>query len=85
MNTQGTKRQVIGKVVSDKMDKTAVVQVERYVKHPVYHKYVRRRKNFAAHDEANNCRIGDTVIITENRPLSKTKHWRVSAIVEKAV
>ena len=79
------KRQVIGTVVSDKMDKTVVVRVERLVKHGLYHKYIRRRSNFAAHDSENSCRIGDKVLITESRPLSRTKRWRVSKIVEKAV
>ncbi len=83
--TRGTKRQVTGMVVSDKMDKTVVVQVERLVKHGLYKKYVRRRSNFAAHDEANACKIGDRVLITESRPLSRTKKWRVSRIIEKAV
>ncbi len=76
---------MIGTVVSDKMDKTIVVLVERLVKHRLYLKYIRRRAKFAAHDEGNNCRIGDKVMITESRPLSKTKRWRVSEIVEKAV
>jgi small subunit ribosomal protein S17 len=84
-NTRGTKRQVTGVVVSDKMDKTVVVQVERLVKHGLYKKYIRRRANFAAHDEANACGIGDRVLITESRPLSRTKKWRVSRIIEKAV
>ncbi len=79
------KRQVAGIVVSDKMDKTVVVQVERLVKHRLYKKYIRRRNKFAAHDENNSCGIGDKVLITESRPLSKTKKWRVSQIVEKAV
>jgi len=83
--TRGTKRQVTGVVVSDKMDKTVVVQVERLVKHGLYKKYIRRRANFAAHDEANACGIGDRVLITESRPLSRTKKWRVSRIIEKAV
>jgi small subunit ribosomal protein S17 len=72
-------------VVSDKMDKTVVVQVERLVKHGLYKKYVRRRARFAAHDESNACKIGDRVLITESRPLSRTKKWRVSRIIEKAV
>jgi small subunit ribosomal protein S17 len=76
---------VTGVVVSDKMDKTVVVQVERLVKHGLYKKYIRRRANFAAHDEANACGIGDRVLITESRPLSRTKKWRVSRIIEKAV
>lgn len=85
MKTREMKRQVVGTVVSDKMDKTVVVQVERLVKHRFYKKYIRRRNKFAAHDENNSCGIGDKVLITESRPLSKTKKWRVSQIVEKAV
>lgn len=85
MKERGTGRQMIGTVVSDKMNKTIVVQVERLVKHQLYHKYIRRRSKFSAHDTENNCRIGDKVLITETRPLSKTKRWRVSKIIEKAV
>ena len=85
MNTRGIKRQMTGTVVSDKMDKTVVVQVERLVKHPMYKKYIRRRAKFMAHDEANACGIGDKVVITESRPLSKNKQWRVSKVVTKAV
>ena len=85
MKKSKNKRQLIGLVVSDKMDKTAVVLVERLVKHSLYQKYVRRRTKFTAHDEKNACRIGDKVKITESRPLSRTKRWRVSEIVEKAV
>lgn len=76
---------MIGTAVSDKMDKTIVVLVERLVKHRLYHKYIKRRSNFAAHDENNACGIGDRVLITESRPLSKTKRWRVSQILQKAV
>lgn len=76
---------MIGTVVSNRMDKTVTVLVERLVKHRLYKKYVRRRTKFAAHDESNTCQIGDKVLITESRPLSKTKRWRVSKIVEKAV
>ena len=85
MNTRVNKRQMTGTVVSDKMDKTVVVQVERLVKHPMYKKYIRRRVKFMAHDEANTCAIGDKVLITESRPLSKNKQWRVSKVVEKAI
>jgi small subunit ribosomal protein S17 len=85
MKKRGIKRQVVGTVISDKMDKTVVVQVERLVKHSVYKKYVRRRSKFAAHDGNNTSQIGDKVIITETRPLSRTKRWRVSKVVEKAV
>ncbi len=79
------RRQLTGTVVSDKMDKTIVVTVERLVKHPLYKKYIKRRNKFSAHDKENACRIGDKVLITESRPLSKTKRWRVTKIVEKAV
>ncbi|MGB7919738.1 MAG: 30S ribosomal protein S17 [Desulfobacterales bacterium] len=85
MKKRGMKRQVIGTVVSDKMDKTVVVQSERLVKHRLYDKYIRRRAKFSAHDAENSCRIGDKVLITESRPLSKTKRWQVSQILEKAV
>jgi small subunit ribosomal protein S17 len=79
------RRQMIGTVVSDKMNKTVVVLVERLVKHNLYKKYVRKRSRFAAHDENNASRVGDKVLITQSRPLSKTKKWRVSKIIEKAV
>jgi small subunit ribosomal protein S17 len=79
------KRQLSGTVVSDKMDKTVVVQVERLVKHRLYKKYIKRRAKFSAHDENNICGIGDMVLITESRPLSRSKRWRVSQILKKAV
>lgn len=74
-----------GTVVSNKADKTVTVLVERLVKHKMYHKFMRRHTKFAAHDDRNDCRIGDRVMITESRPLSKSKRWRVIKIVEKAV
>ena len=77
-------RTLTGKVVSDKMDKTADVLVVRKVKHPIYGKVIRLSKKFHAHDEKNEFGIGDTVVIAESRPLSKTKTWVVSALVEKA-
>ena len=77
-------RTLTGKVVSDKMDKTVVVLVERKVKHPIYGKVIRLSKKFHAHDEKNEFGIGDTVVIAESRPLSKTKTWVVSALLEKA-
>ncbi len=80
---RGNAKTLTGVVVSDKMDKTVVVQVERLVKHPVYKKYVRRRAKFMAHDESNDCRVGDTVLIRQSRPLSRTKRWRVSKIMER--
>ncbi len=73
-----------GVVVSDKMDKTIIVAVERREMHPLYGKYVKKTTKFAAHDEKNECGIGDTVRIMETRPLSKTKRWRLVEIVEKA-
>ncbi|MDF1589917.1 MAG: 30S ribosomal protein S17 [Desulfobacterales bacterium] len=85
MKKQGKKRQMVGTVVSNKMDKTVVILVERLVQHSLYQKYVRRRERFSAHDEGNACNIGDKVAITESRPLSRTKRWRVSEILVKAV
>ncbi len=73
-----------GKVVSDKMDKTIVVAVEDHVKHPLYKKIVKRTYKLKAHDENNECRIGDTVKVMETRPLSKQKRWRLVEILEKA-
>jgi len=74
----------IGLVVSNKMDKTVVVAVERKVKHPIYGKFVKKTTKFKAHDEENTCGIGDTVLIMETRPLSKTKNWRLVEILERA-
>jgi len=74
----------VGQVVSDKMDKSIVVSVERRVKHPVYGKYVKKTSRFMAHDEENTCGIGDTVRIMETRPLSKRKRWRLVEVIEKA-
>lgn len=71
------KRILQGVVVSDKMDKSVVVRVERRVMHPVYKKYIKRSKNYTAHDEKNLCKVGDNVQIMESRPLSKTKSWVV--------
>lgn len=71
-----------GIVVSDKMDKTVVVQVERLVRHPMYKKYVRQRKKYKAHDPENQCHAGDLVSITEIRPLSRNKHWRVQTVLK---
>jgi small subunit ribosomal protein S17 len=85
MKQRGIKRQMVGTVTSNKANKTVTVLVERLVKHRLYLKYVRRRTKFAAHDERNDCRIGDKVLISESRPISKTKRWRVVKVVEKAV
>jgi len=84
-NTQKNKKELIGLVISDKMDKSVVVQVERFVQHKVYKKYMKRYKKYHVHDEKNECQIGDTVKITETRPLSKLKRFRVSELVKKAV
>jgi small subunit ribosomal protein S17 len=73
-----------GVVVSNKMDKTIVVKVERRLKHPLYGKFITLSKKFHAHDERNECNIGDTVLISETRPLSKTKRWRLKQIIERA-
>jgi len=73
-----------GRVVSDSMEKTVVVAIETLVKHPLYGRIMRRTTKFKAHDEANECGTGDTVEITETRPLSKEKRWRVSRVVKKA-
>ncbi|HAS15918.1 MULTISPECIES: 30S ribosomal protein S17 [Idiomarina] len=77
-------RTLQGKVVSDKMDKTITVAVERRVKHPVYGKYITRTTKVHAHDEENQCKAGDTVIVRESRPLSKNKSWTLEEIVERA-
>jgi small subunit ribosomal protein S17 len=81
---RGIRRTLEGTVVSDKMDKTVVVRVERLVRDPQYHKYVRRYSKFMAHDESNECSLGDRVRIIEHRPISKRKRWKVQAMVVKA-
>lgn len=78
---QATSRRVVGRVVSNKMNKSVTVSVERLVKHPVYGKFIRRTTKIVAHDEANECKEGDVVAISECRPVSKTKAWRVVEIV----
>ncbi|WP_028324439.1 30S ribosomal protein S17 [Desulfatirhabdium butyrativorans] len=85
MKQRGMKRQINGIVVSNKMDKTIVVLVERLIKHQEYHKYIKRQAKYVAHDEKNACGVGDKVLITESRPLSRTKRWRLSQIIEKAI
>ena len=85
MSEQKRSRSVAGRVVSDKMDKSISVLVERQVKHPLYKKYIRLSTKVLAHDEANECGAGDKVLIEECRPLSKHKSWRLLKIVEKAV
>ena len=78
------KRTVVGRVVSDKMDKTVSVAIERMIKHPMYGKYIRRTSKVLAHDAANECKPGDRVAISEVRPISKNKAWTVVNIVERA-
>lgn len=84
MAERGIRKTKIGTVVSDKMDKTIVVAIKTKVRHPLYGKMVNRTRKFKAHDENNECGIGDTVKIMETRPLSKDKRWRLVEIVEKA-
>jgi small subunit ribosomal protein S17 len=84
MAVQANKRTIKGVVISDKMDKTIVIRAERLVKHPVFHKYLRKHMKYKAHDEQNQCKVGDTVLIIEARPLSKEKRWRMLEILEKA-
>lgn len=81
---RGNRKVRNGTVVSDKMDKTVVVAIETFVTHPLYKKQLKRTTKFKAHDENNECGIGDTVKIMETRPLSKDKRWRVVSIIEKA-
>jgi small subunit ribosomal protein S17 len=85
MSTQVNKKQLIGLVASDKMQKTVVVEVTRRMRHPVYSKYIKRRKRYHAHDEENSCKAGDRVVIEECRPLSARKRWRVKQILDRAV
>ena len=82
---QRNRRKVrVGQVVSDRMDKTVVVSIERLVKHPTYGRYVRRRTKFKVHDEQNTCKTGDVIRFMETRPMSKDKRWRFVEIVERA-
>ena len=84
MEVRNLRKTRIGKVVSDKMDKTITVAIEDHVKHPLYGKIVKKTVKFKAHDENNDCGIGDTLKIMETRPLSKDKRWRLVEIIEKA-
>lgn len=84
MKDRGNKRVIKGVVVSNSMDKTIVVRTERLVKHPVFHKYIRRYVKYKAHDEDNSCNVGDKVLIVESRPLSGQKRWRMREILERA-
>jgi len=84
MGERGAKKTLEGIVVSDKMDKTVVIRVERLIKHPRTGKYIRRRAKFMAHDDKNECKVNDKVQIVQTRPLSKHKNWRVLKILERA-
>lgn len=81
---EGLRKERVGVVVSAKMDKTITVAVQRLVQHPLYKKSIKQTKKFKAHDETNQCNVGDTVRIQETRPLSKTKRWRLVDIIERA-
>ncbi len=84
MSEEKVERSLMGRVVSDKMDKSIVVLLERQVKHPMYGKFIKRSKKYHVHDENNECREGDVVMFKECRPLSKTKHWTLIKVVERA-
>jgi len=84
MSERNQRKTRIGTVTKNKMDKSVVVSVQRKVSHPIYDRIIRRNKSYAAHDEKNECNVGDMVKIMETRPLSKTKRWRVCEIIEKA-
>ena len=84
MEVRNLRKQKTGVVVSNKMDKTIAVQVERRLMHPIYGKFVKRSKKFFAHDEENTCKVGDKVRIMETRPLSKNKRWRLVEVIERA-
>jgi small subunit ribosomal protein S17 len=81
--TRGQRRVLVGRVVSDKMDKTVVVRVERLTRHPLYGKVIRHHKRYKAHDEQNTCRIGDLVRMIESRPISKDKRWMVTEVLKR--
>jgi small subunit ribosomal protein S17 len=83
--TRGRRKRLVGMVVSDKMDKTVTIRVEGLTKHARYGKYVMRSKKYKAHDEQNDCRVGDKVLIEETRPLSADKRWKVKEVLVRAV
>lgn len=85
MIERGMRKTLSGVVVSDKMDKTVVVKVDRAVKHPMYLKTIKKSSKFKAHDEGNSCHVGDKVVIEETRPISRDKRWKVKEIVGKAL
>jgi small subunit ribosomal protein S17 len=85
METQRLKRTIVGTVVSDKMDKTVVIESIRFVTHPVYKKRIKKKARYKAHDKDNQCKVGDKVLIVESRPLSKEKRWKVREILAEGV
>ena len=84
-NTKSIERSLTGEVVSNRSDKTIAVLVERKVRHPIYKKYIKKSTKVQAHDEKNECNIGDTVRVIESKPFSKTKHWALAEVLEKSV
>lgn len=85
MNTRGLRKRRVGTVIGDSMNKSVVVAIDTITSHPVYGKYVRKRTKCVAHDESDECKVGDRVLIVECRPLSKTKRWRVREVVQTAL
>jgi len=83
MKAKGMRKTMVGIVVSDRMEKTVVVVVQRLVKHPLYQRYIRKRARYKVHDEKSDCHIGDRVLIMETRPLSREKRWRVKQVLER--
>lgn len=84
MSERNLRKTQVGTVVSDKMDKTVVIAIQDHVRHPLYKKIIKRTVKLKAHDEKNECKVGDRVMVMETRPLSKDKRWRVTEIIEKA-
>ncbi len=84
MKARGMRKTMVGMVVSDRMEKTVVVVVQRLVKHPLYQRYIRKRARYKVHDEKSDCHVGDRVLIMGTRPLSREKCWRVKQILERA-
>ena len=83
MKARGMRKTMVGMVVSDRMEKTVVVVVQRLVKHPLYQRYIRKRARYKVHDEKSDCHVGDRVLIMETRPLSREKCWRVKQVLER--
>jgi small subunit ribosomal protein S17 len=83
LKSVASRKKIVGVVVKDKMDKSVVIEVEKFLKHPKYHKYLRTKKRYKAHDESNACKVGDKVVLVETRPLSKDKRWLVKEIIKR--